>query len=286
MGVPQYFKSKIKIASNIQKITRAMQMVSVSKLRKARELMMKSRPYASKTLEVISHLANADPDYHHPFMMSREVKGVGYMVMTSDQGLCGTLNVNILHTMLKHIKQNESQHIKTSLCLVGTRAEQFFSRYQEENIQILAKINRTSEDKTFKQLIGAIKVMIDAYKSGIIDAFYVVFNEFVNAMTQRIKMLQLLPITVFQTKQKHRWDYIYEPDAPFLLQRLLERYIESQIYHSALENIASEHAARMIAMQNATENATKLIDEFQLAYNRARQAFITNEIFEIMSGGN
>jgi F-type H+-transporting ATPase subunit gamma len=283
MGSAREIRSKIKSVKSIQKITLAMQMVSASKMRRAQERMFASRPYANKILDIISNLATADPQYRHPYMVVRKINRVGMIVITSDRGLCGALNINTLRMAVSELKQWSLGNIEQDLCLIGNKAEIFFRRYGGNVVVKASHLGDSSSG--LHEIIGAVKVMLDAYLSEHIDALYVCFNEFVNTMTQRPKVQQLLPISSQNIeKPKHHWDYLYEPNAKTLLNLLLKRYIETQVYQSAVENIACEYAARMVAMKSATDNAHQLIDHFQLAYNKARQASITNEISEIVSG--
>lgn len=277
-------KAKITSVTRIQKITGAMRMVSASKMRRAQDRMFTSRPYANKILEVIAHLANANSDDKHPYMITRDIKRVGFIVLTSDRGLCGALNMNVLRLTVSELKRLSLQGVEADLCLVGSKAETFFRRVGGN---VVVKANHLGDEKGVQELIGAVKVMLDAYREQRIDALYICSNEFVNTMVQKADIQQLLPITSNSAeKPKHQWDYIYEPEAPVLLHKLLNRYIESQIYQRAVENVACEYAARMIAMKNATDNAKKLIDDFRLMYNKARQAAITNELSEIVSGAS
>lgn len=283
MGSAREIRSKVKSIKSIQKITLAMQMVSASKMRRAQDRMLTSRPYATKILEVISHLANADPQYRHPYMVNRDINRVGMIIITSDRGLCGALNINMLRLAVAELKQWSLKKVEQDLCLIGNKADMFFKRHGGN---VVVKANHLGDAGGIEELVGAVKVMLDAYNEHKIDALYICFNRFVNTMVQQPKIQQLLPIiSSYDVEQpKHHWDYIYEPESHVLLDRLLGRYIETQVYQSAVENIACEYGARMIAMKNATDNAYKLISDFQLAYNKARQAAITNEISEIVSG--
>jgi F-type H+-transporting ATPase subunit gamma len=282
VGSAREIRSKIKSVKSIQKITLAMQMVSASKMRRAQDRMFTSRPYATKILDVISHLANADPQYRHPYMVNRAINRIGMIIMTSDRGLCGALNINILRLAVSELKQWSLKNVEQDLCLIGNKADTFFRRHGGS---VIVKANHLGDSGGIHELVGAVKVMLDAYYHHKIDALYVCYNKFVNTMVQRPHVQRLLPIASHEVeKPKHHWDYIYEPASHRLLHQLLDRYVETQVYQSAVENIACEYAARMVAMKNATDNAHKLIDDFQLAYNKARQAAITNEISEIVSG--
>jgi F-type H+-transporting ATPase subunit gamma len=265
-----------------QKITKAMQMVATSKMRRAQERMKLARPYAAKMRNVIGHLTLANPDYRHPFLASREPKAVGIIVITSDRGLAGGLNANIYKQTLLLMRDWQNKGATVSLCMIGSKGLNFFRRL---NTPILANVSGLGDKPHIKDLIGPVKVMLDAYREGSLDRLFLVNAEFVNTMTQKPAVEQLLPLESLDTEglQEH-WDYIYEPDASAILDGLLMRYIESQVYRGAVENVASEMAARMIAMGAASDNAGKLIDELQLIYNKARQAAITKELSEIVGG--
>jgi F-type H+-transporting ATPase subunit gamma len=275
-------RAKISSVKSTQKITRAMQMVATSKMRRAQERMKLARPYAKRMLEVIGHLTEANPDYRHPFLVTREARAVGIIVISSDRGLAGALNANVFRETLKLIREWQGKGATVSLCLIGTKALNFFRRL---TLPILANVTHLGDKPHVKDLIGTVKVMLDGYRNGEIDRLLLVNAQFVNTMTQKPVMQQLLPIEALDTEglQEH-WDYIYEPDAAGILDGLLMRYIESQVYRAAVENVASEMAARMVAMKAASDNAGKLINELQLIYNKARQAAITKELSEIVGG--
>ena len=275
-------RAKIASVKSTQKITRAMQMVATSKMRRAQERMKLARPYARRMLEVIGHLTEANPDYRHPFLVTREAKAVGIIVISSDRGLAGALNANVFRETLKLIREWQGKGAAVSLCLIGTKALTFFRRL---SLPILANVTHLGDKPHVKDLIGSVKVMLDGYRSGELDRLLLVNAQFVNTMTQKPVVQQLLPIEALDTEglQEH-WDYIYEPDAAGILDGVLMRYIESQVYRAAVENVASEMAARMVAMRAATDNAGKLINELQLIYNKARQAAITKELSEIVGG--
>ncbi len=276
---------RVKIASfkSTQKITKAMEMVAASKMRKAQERMRATRPYAEKIRRVIGHLSLANPDYKHPYMIEREVKAVGYIVITTDRGLCGGLNVNLFKATLAAMRDWQKQGVAVSMCLIGSKGVQFFRRLG--NVQTLATVTHLGDRPHVADLIGTVKVMLDLYKEGKLDRVFLVNNEFVNTMSQKPNVRQLLPVVAEdEDKLQKLWDYIYEPSAAELLEGVLMRYIESQVYQGAVENVASEMAARMVAMKSATDNAGKLIEELQLIYNKARQAAITKEISEIVGG--
>jgi F-type H+-transporting ATPase subunit gamma len=275
-------RSKIASVKSTQKITKAMQMVATSKMRRAQERMKLARPYAKRMLEVIGHLTEANPDYRHPFLITRAPKAVGIIVVSSDRGLAGGLNANVFKQTLTMIREWQRQDVPVKLCLIGTKALTFFRRL---GLPILANVTHLGDKPHVKDLIGTVKVMLDGYRAGELDRLFLVNAQFVNTMTQKPVTQQLLPIEALDTEglQEH-WDYIYEPDAAGILDGLLMRYIESQVYRAAVENVASEMAARMIAMGAATDNAGKLISELQLIYNKARQAAITKELSEIVGG--
>jgi F-type H+-transporting ATPase subunit gamma len=276
---------RVKIASvkSTQKITKAMQMVATSKMRRAQDRMRLARPYAEKIRSVIGNLTQANPDYRSPFLQERdEVKSVGVIVISSDRGLCGSLNVNIFKTALIAMRDWQSKGAKVSMCLIGGKASAFFRRLPNP---ILANTQGLGDAPRLKDLIGTVKVMLDAYKEGSIDRLLLVHSSFVNTMTQKPQVVQLLPVVpVAGADLQDHWDYIYEPGAADILDGLLMRYIEAQVYRGAVENVASEMAARMVAMKSASDNAGKLIGELQLIYNKARQAAITKELAEIVGG--
>jgi F-type H+-transporting ATPase subunit gamma len=275
-------RTKIKSIKSTQKITRAMEMVAASKMRKAQDRMQRSRPYAEKVRNIIGHLANAHPEYEHTYMLERDVKRVGIIVVSSDRGLCGGLNTNLFKTTLHTMKDWDSKHVEMELCTIGTKAAQFFRRV---GANIVAKPTHLGDTPTLESLIGAVRVMLDAYEEGRIDQLTLIYNRFINTMTQKPEVEQLLPILRAEDERlKHHWDYIYEPESETVLDMLLMRYVESQVYQGVVENIACEQAARMVAMKSASDNAGNLIDELQLVYNKARQAAITQEISEIVGG--
>jgi F-type H+-transporting ATPase subunit gamma len=276
-------RAKILSVKSTQKITKAMQMVATSKMRRAQDRMRLARPYAEKIRSVIGNLTQANPDYRHPFLQDRqEVKSVGIIVISSDRGLCGSLNINIFKSALIAMRDWQSKGAKISMCLIGGKASAFFRRLPNP---VLANTQGLGDQPHMKDLIGTVKVMLDAYKEGSIDRLLLVHSSFVNTMTQKPTVLQLLPVEPIDGAdlQEH-WDYIYEPGAAEILDGVLMRYIEAQVYRGAVENVASEMAARMIAMGAASDNAGKLIGELQLIYNKARQAAITKELAEIVGG--
>lgn len=276
-------KTKIKSVQNTRKVTRALEMVSASKIRKAQERMKTSRPYARVMKQVIGHLAQANSDYQHPYMIERkETKRVGYIIVSSDRGLAGGLNNNLFRKLLGEIRKWQEQGVEVDVVTIGQKASVFFRRIK---VNMLASVTHLGDKPHLEQLVGVIKVMLDAYSAGNIDRVYLTYNDFVNTMTQRAAFDQLLPLPEPETQVAHHdWDYIYEPDAKTVLEHVLTRYIESLVYQAVLENVASEHAARMVAMKAASDNAGKLIDTLKLVYNKARQAAITQEISEIVGG--
>ena len=283
MSNTKELRHQIRSISNTKKITSAMEMVAASKMRKAQERMMMARPYADHIQQVIDHISTAHPEYHHPFLEKRTTfKKTGLIVITSDRGLCGGLNVNLLKTAVSTINQWQKQAVTTEFCVIGNKGEAFFRRYGGN---VLASLTQIGDAPRLIDLVGTIKVMLDHFIEKKIDGLFIIHNKFVSTMTQRPDVLQLLPIISRQeTKSDHYWDYIYEPEAKTLLDLILQRYIEAQVYRGVVENIACFQAAQMVAMKNATENAGQLIDELRLVYNKARQAGITQELAEIVSG--
>ena len=282
MAVGKEIRTQIKSVKNTQKITRAMEMVAASKMRKAQERMTASRPYADKIRNVIGHLAHAHPEYNHPYLTSHdEVKRVGYIVISSDRGLCGGLNPNLFRATINSAKEWKEKGVESIYSTIGSKALSFFKRFAD----IKAQITQLGDTPSVNDIIGNVKVMLDAYDKGEIDRLYVVHNEFVNTMTQTPKVLQLLPIVASDEKElEHHWDYLYEPEAKDVLDALMTRYIESLVYQGLVENIACEQAARMVSMKSASDNAGSVIDDLELVYNKARQAAITQEISEIVAG--
>jgi len=276
-------RTQIRSIENTRKITSAMEMVAASKMRKAQDRMRASRPYADKMHNVIRHLAYAHSEYRHVFLQQREeVKRVGYIIISSDRGLCGGLNNNLFRVALTGLKEWHDNGIEIDLCTIGSKASTFFKRVSD----IRAQASHFGDSPEVSKLIGTVKVMLDAYESGEIDKLFLVFNKFVNTMTQEPTVEQLIPVEQDPQEEQltHHWDYLYEPDAKPVLDDLLVRYIESLVYQGVVENIACEQAARMVAMKAATDNAGDLIDDLQLAYNKARQAAITQELSEIIAG--
>lgn len=283
MAVGKEIRNQISSIKSTQKITSAMEMVAASKMRKAQERMKATRPYAEKMRQVIGHIAKANVQYKHPFMVEREVKRVGYIVVSTDRGLCGGLNVNLFKALVRDMRAWKEKGVEADLCAIGQKGSSFFKSYGGN---VVAALTHLGDSPSSEKLIGNVKVMLDAFSEGKIDRLYLVSNEFENTMTQTPQVEQILPLPPGEDEEeiKNQWDYLYEPDARQILDGLLPRYIESQVYQGVVENLACEQAARMIAMKSATDNAGGIIDELQLAYNKARQAAITQEISEIVSG--
>jgi len=283
MAGAKEIRTKIKSIQSTQKITKAMEMVAASKMRKAQERMKAARPYATKIRNVISHLAHAHTEYRSPGLVERELKRVGLIVVSTDRGLCGGLNTNLFKATIIAMQQWRNKGIEIDICTVGTKASQFFRRLKGN---IVAHVAHLGDSPRFEDVLGPVKVMADAFTEGRVDAIYLVYNEFVNTMSQKPKIERLMPIVseVQDAAPVHRWDYIYEPDPKDLIELLLRRYSESVVYQALVENVASEMAARMVAMKSASDNAGTLIDELQLIYNKARQASITQELAEIVGG--
>jgi len=282
MANAKELRKQIGSIKNTQKITSAMEMVAASKMRKSQERMARGRPYSDHMKDVIGHVANASPEYRHGFMIEREVKRVGYIVVTTDKGLCGGLNINLLKATVNSIKKWVDQDVEVDLCLIGNKGAQFFRSYGGN---VIAASSHVSESPALSDLIGSIKVMLDAFEAGKVDKIFLSNNVFVNTMTQTPTISQLVPLDpADDAEMKHRWDYIYEPDARQLIEGLVTRFIESQVYQAVVENGACEQAAKMIAMKNATDNAGDMVDELQLIMNNARQAAITQELSEIVGG--
>jgi F-type H+-transporting ATPase subunit gamma len=276
-------KTKIKSVQNTRKVTRALEMVSASKIRKAQERMKSSRPYARLMRQMIGHIAKANSEYVHPFLVQRaEVKRIGYIIVSTDRGLCGGLNSAMFRRIVADMRQWQEKGVEVEVVCIGQKATAFFRRLK---LNMLASVSHIGEQPKVEQLIGVIKVMLDAYSDGGTDRVFLCYNDFVNTMLQRATTDQLLPLPASDDLQsKHDWDYIYEPDAETVLDDVMTRYVESLVYQAVLENQASEHAARMVAMKAASDNANKLIDTLNLIYNKARQAAITQEISEIVGG--
>ena len=283
MASGREIKTKIKSVQNTRKVTRALEMVSASKIRKAQDRMKTSRPYAQAMKQVIGHLAQASTDYQHPFLVERDqVKRVGYIVISSDRGLAGGLNNNLFRKTVAEMRGWQEKGAEIDVVTVGQKAGAFFRRV---NVNMAASVANIGDQPKLETLIGVIKVMLDAYTEGKVDRVYLVYNRFINTMTQKASFDQLLPLPAAEKQvASHDWDYLYEPDAATVLEHVITRYIESLVYQAVLENVASEHAARMVAMKAASDNANKMIGTLQLVYNKTRQAAITQEISEIVSG--
>ncbi|MCD9085790.1 F0F1 ATP synthase subunit gamma [Stenotrophomonas sp. SY1] len=283
MASGREIKTKIKSVQNTRKVTRALEMVSASKIRKAQDRMKTSRPYAQAMKQVIGHLAQASTDFQHPFLVEREnVKRVGYIVISSDRGLAGGLNNNLFRKAVAEMRTWQEKGAEIDMVTVGQKASVFFRRV---NVNMVGSVTHIGDQPKLETLIGVIKVMLDAFTEGKVDRVYLVYNRFINTMTQKASFDQLLPLPASETQvASHDWDYLYEPDAATVLEHVITRYIESLVYQAVLENVASEHAARMVAMKAASDNANKLIGTLQLVYNKARQAAITQEISEIVGG--
>ena len=282
MASGKEIKGKIGSIKNTQKITSAMEMVAASKMKKAQERMASGRPYAQNMLKVIGHIANGNLEYRHPYLEEREVKRVGYIVISTDRGLCSGLNTNEFKLVTQDVKKWREQGVEVDFAALGSKACSFFNRFGGK---LLAAESGLGDKPSVSDVVGVVRVMLKAYDEGQIDRVFLVFNDFVNTMTQKPVINQLLPLPKSEDEEyQHRWDYIYEPDPKEILEALMVRYIESQVYQGVVENAASEQAARMVAMKAATDNAGNLIDELQLVYNKARQAAITQEISEIVSG--
>ena len=282
MASGKEIRSKIASIKNTQKITSAMEMVAASKMRKAQDRMQLGKPYAHRIRSVIGHIANSSPEYRHAYFDTRPVKRVGYIVVSTDRGLCGGLNVNAFKAAVVSMKAWHERNVEIDLCLIGARATTFFNNYGGN---VIATVRNIGDAPAVADVVGVVKVMLDKFDGHEIDQLQIVSNSFINTMTQRPVIEQLLPLLPSEEEDlKHHWDYLYEPEAKELLDGLLDRYIESQVYQAVVENNACEQAARMIAMKSATDNAGDLIDGLQLVYNKARQAAITQELSEIVSG--
>jgi len=282
MAGSKEIRTQVASIKGTQKITKAMQMVSASKMRRAQERMLATRPYAAKIQNVVSHLSHAHPEYHHPYLVEREVKRVGIIIISTDRGLCGGLNTNLFKSVVTAMKEWDAAGLQIDLTLIGTKGNAFFKRLGGN---ITAAATHLGDAPSIVELIGTVKVMLDAYEADSIDRLYIAHNQFENTMTQNPVLKQLIPVTGEADEQlETHWDYIYEPDSKPVMDALMIRYIESLVYQGVVENVACEQAARMVAMKSATDNADDLIDELQLIYNKARQTAITQEISEIVSG--
>jgi F-type H+-transporting ATPase subunit gamma len=286
MAVGKEIRDQIKSVTSTQKITRAMEMVAASKMRKAQGRMENSRPYSNKISSVVAHMAQSHSEYHHPFMQTREVKRVGVILVSSDRGLCGGLNINVFRELLRNLTAWEKENIEIDFAVIGGKGKSFLSRVKAN---VVAEVVQIGDSPSLNDFIGPIKTMLDLFSEGKIDELYVMHNNFVNSMTQEPNLRQLLPAAVDKKEEtskdlKSYWDYLYEPDAKEVMDKLLMRYIESLVYQGVVENIACEQSSRMVAMKNATDNAGDLIDNLQLVYNKARQTAITAELADIVGG--
>ena len=287
MAGTKEIRTKIKSVQNTRKITKAMEMVAASKMRKAQERMRAARPYAEKIRNVAAHMAQANPEYKHPFMVARDIKRTGLIVVTTDKGLCGGLNTNVLRAVTNQLREQQGKGIETQATAIGTKGMQFLGRI---GAKVVSNVVHLGDTPHLEKLIGAIKVQLDAFNAGEIDAVYLAYTRFINTMKQEPVVEQLLPLTADKLtqsdaeKQAYSWDYIYEPDAQTVVDELLIRYVEALVYQAVAENMASEQSARMVAMKAASDNAKNVIGELQLVYNKTRQAAITKELSEIVSG--
>ena len=282
MAGAKEIRTKIASIKNTQKITKAMEMVAASKMRRAQERMRAARPYADKIRTVVGHLRLANPDHRHPYLTEREARSVGFIVVSTDRGLCGSLNANVFKQALTSMREWQGKGVEVQVCVIGSKALGLFRRLK---LPITASVTHIGDRPHVADFIGAVKVMLDAYVAGKLDRLFLVNAHFVNTMSQQPVVRQLLPAEPVKSPElQELWEYIYEPSAAELLDVLLTRYVESQVYQGAVENVACEMAARMVAMKSATDNAGKLIEELQLIYNKARQASITKEISEIVGG--
>ena len=285
MASSKEIRTKIKSVKNTQKITKAMEMVSVSKMRKAQERMRHARPYADKIRNIAAHLSTANPEFRHPFLVRHDdIRNIGIIVVTSDKGLCGGLNTNILRATTNKLREIDTAGGTILTTAIGNKGFGFLNRVGAKVVSFLVQLGDTPH---MEKLIGPIKIQLDAFERGEIDAVYLAYTRFVNTMTQEPVIEQLLPLTadkLDETNREFSWDYIYEPDAQTVLEELLVRYVEAIVYQAVAENMASEHSARVVAMKAASDNAKKVIDELQLSYNKARQAAITQELSEIVGG--
>jgi F-type H+-transporting ATPase subunit gamma len=282
MAGAKEIRTKIASVSSTQKITKAMEMVAASKMRKSQERMARGKPYAERIRTVVGHIANAAPEYKHMYMQQRDVRRVAFIIVSTDRGLCGGLNINLFKAVLREMKQWHGKDVEIDLCVIGTKASSFFGSMGG---RIIAALRGLGDEPDASDLIGGVKVVLDAYAAEKVDQVFIAYNTFVNTMTQQPTISQVLPLQASEEKElKHHWDYLYEPEAKELLDGLLTRYIESQVYQGVVENLACEQASRMVAMKNATDNAGQLIADLKLVYNKARQAAITQELAEIVGG--
>jgi F-type H+-transporting ATPase subunit gamma len=282
-GGSKEIRTQIASVKNTQKITKAMEMVAASKMRKAQARMIATRPYVEKVKRVISHVAGAHHEYKHPFTLERPIKRIGLIVVSSDRGLCGGLNTNLFRKTLKQLKIWKDQNVEVELALIGKKALAFFKHFGGNVVASKVDLGDTPH---ISDLVGTIKAMLDRFESGEIDAVHVASNQFLSAMSQNASVEQLVPLVVEKSETATYWDYLYEPDAQVALDTLMVRYVESSVFGAVVENVACEQSARMVAMKSASDNAGKMIKELQLAYNKARQAAITQELSEIVAGAS
>ncbi|WP_044408139.1 F0F1 ATP synthase subunit gamma [Thiomicrospira microaerophila] len=282
-GGSKEIRTQIASVKNTQKITKAMEMVAASKMRKAQARMTATRPYVEKVKRVIGHVAGAHHEYKHPFTLDRPVKRVGLIVVSSDRGLCGGLNTNLFRKTLKQLKVWKEQNVEVELALIGKKALAFFKHFGGNVVASKADLG---DSPHISDLVGTIKVMLDRFENGDIDAVHIASNQFLSAMSQNVAIEQLVPLVIEEDKNATHWDYLYEPDAKEALDTLMVRYVESSVFGAVVENVACEQSARMVAMKSASDNAGKMIKELQLAYNKARQAAITQELSEIVAGAS
>jgi F-type H+-transporting ATPase subunit gamma len=287
MAGSREIRNKIKSVQNTRKITKAMEMVAASKMRKAQDRMRHARPYADKVRNIAAHLANANPEYRHPFLVRRETtKAAGMILVTTDKGLCGGMNTNILRMVTQRIREHEGAGAKVQVTAIGNKGLGFMQRI---NARVVSQVTQLGDSPHLERLIGPVKLQLDAYSNGEIDAVYIAYTRFINTMKQEPVIEQLLPLDpsrLEETSREYSWDYLYEPDAQSVLDQLLLRYVETLIFQAIAENMASEQSARMVAMKSASDNAKKVIEDLQLSYNKARQAAITKELSEIVSGAS
>jgi F-type H+-transporting ATPase subunit gamma len=281
MAIAKEIRARINSISSTKKITNAMQLIAASKLRKARNRVEASKPYAKRITEVIEHLTLAHPEYHHIYLTTREVKRIGIIVIATDRGLCGGLNNHLFKQVVQHLSLWNKENIEVDAAIIGHKAEIFFKNLP---VNLIAYAHHLGDAPKIKDIFGSIQIVLQAFKNGTVDEVYLFHNEFVNTIKQKPQKHKLLPVSLEENKEQGHWDYIYEPDAKSLLTLLLERYVESQVYQAVIENVACEQAARMMAMKNATDNASEIIHSLKLKYNKARQAAITKELSEIVSG--
>ena len=284
MAAGKEIRGKIKSVENTKKITKAMEMVAASKMRKAQDRMRAARPFAEKVRNIAVHLGEANPEYVHPFMKVNEAKAAGIIVVTTDKGLCGGMNTNVLRAVTNKLRDLQNQGVQAQAVAIGNKGLGFLNRV---GAQVVAQSVGLGDTPHMEKLIGPVKVLLDAYAEGKINAVYLAYTKFINTMKQESVVEQLLPLSTEQMqadKSSHGWDYIYEPDAQTVIDELLVRYVESLIYQAVAENMASEQSARMVAMKAATDNAGNVINELKLVYNKTRQAAITKELSEIVAG--